>query len=57
MMNEGDAESAIEGLNRVEFFGRELVVRWAEKQRPLRSVSEMSTTLGIMNAPTENPHK
>ena len=36
MTNEADGESAIEGLSGAEFFGRELVVQWAAKQRPVR---------------------
>jgi RNA recognition motif-containing protein len=30
------AESAIEALNGSELFGRELIVNWATKQRPVR---------------------
>ena len=36
MTNEADGESAIEALNGGEFFGRELVVQWAAKQRLVR---------------------
>ena len=36
MSYEAEGESAIEGLNGGEFFGRELVIAWAVKQRPVR---------------------